>query len=288
MILPAPAQESSPGRAYFYSEPDYRGEFFVVEADAQVPNLRREYDRRNHSWNDRISSIRVEGPVRVIVNADGSYKGDRLELTRGVRDLAERPHGETGLENWDDRISSIRVVIRGAGERDSFFNTQREADRAIQSAYREFFDREPDYSGLQTCRRRLLDEGWNVDDLRRSLRRSDEFRQRDVAAIVRRAYLAELGREPDGGGLAAWTGQLKKHGWTENELRAELRRSDEAREKLAREIVDRAYRDLLGREPDAEGRAVFVRRMLRDNWTEQKVRDAIRKSPEYRQRTGGR
>lgn len=50
-------------------------------------------------------------------------------------------------------------------------------------------------------------------------------------------------------------------------------------------IIRSAYRDLLGREPDDAGLRQYRRRVLQDDWTEQDVRDDIRKSPEYRERT---
>ncbi len=50
-------------------------------------------------------------------------------------------------------------------------------------------------------------------------------------------------------------------------------------------IIRSAYRDLLGREPDDAGLRQYRRRVAQDDWTEQDVRDDIRKSPEYRERT---
>jgi hypothetical protein len=49
--------------------------------------------------------------------------------------------------------------------------------------------------------------------------------------------------------------------------------------------VRRAYQDILDREPDAEGLRLYRSRMLDQDWTEQDVREALRKSPEYAQRS---
>ncbi len=49
-------------------------------------------------------------------------------------------------------------------------------------------------------------------------------------------------------------------------------------------VIRRAYEDLLEREPDASGLREFRRRMIDDGWTEQDVRDHIRRSPEYREK----
>ena len=50
-------------------------------------------------------------------------------------------------------------------------------------------------------------------------------------------------------------------------------------------LVRRVYQDLLQREPDAQGLTLYRDRMNNENWSEQDVREALLKSPEYRQRT---
>ena len=48
-------------------------------------------------------------------------------------------------------------------------------------------------------------------------------------------------------------------------------------------IIRRAYQDMLNREPDQAGLREYRRRMLDDGWGEAEVREALRRSPEYRQ-----
>lgn len=50
----------------------------------------------------------------------------------------------------------------------------------------------------------------------------------------------------------------------------------------AEAIVRRAYEDVLEREPDAAGMRTYRSRIIDDGWSEQQVRDALRRSPEYR------
>ena len=52
-------------------------------------------------------------------------------------------------------------------------------------------------------------------------------------------------------------------------------------------IIRRVYQELLQREPDAQGLALYRGRMLNEDWSEQDVREALLKSPEYRQRSSG-
>jgi peptidase inhibitor family I36 len=48
-------------------------------------------------------------------------------------------------------------------------------------------------------------------------------------------------------------------------------------------IVRRAYQDILKRDPDTEGLRLYRSRVIDDGWTEAQVRDALRKSPEFRE-----
>jgi len=49
-------------------------------------------------------------------------------------------------------------------------------------------------------------------------------------------------------------------------------------------IVRRAYRDILDREPDSPGLRQYRNRVIDDGWSEEKVREELRKSPEYREK----
>jgi hypothetical protein len=50
-------------------------------------------------------------------------------------------------------------------------------------------------------------------------------------------------------------------------------------------LIRRAYEDLLDRAPDPPGLREYRRRIIDDGWSEEQVRDAIRRSPEYRQKS---
>jgi hypothetical protein len=60
------------------------------------------------------------------------------------------------------------------------------------------------------------------------------------------------------------------------------RRSSGRYQQDADRIVQRAYKDVLDRQPDAAGLRLYRSRILDDGWTENQVRDALRSSPEYR------
>ena len=50
-------------------------------------------------------------------------------------------------------------------------------------------------------------------------------------------------------------------------------------------IVRRAYEDILGREPDATGLRTYRSHIIDDGWNEAQVREALRRSPEFRERS---
>jgi hypothetical protein len=50
-------------------------------------------------------------------------------------------------------------------------------------------------------------------------------------------------------------------------------------------IVRRAYQDILERDPDQAGLRLYRSRIIDDGWTEQQVREALRDSPEFKEKT---
>ncbi len=269
------------GRALFYTDPGYRGECLILEAGAAAENLEFIRDRRGRSFNDRISSVRFEGPVRVAIFEHSQFRGAFTWLNRDTPDLTAFSLGERDNTSWNEAVSSLQVeaVRRDANVFTAW--TRRDAERAVRAAYRDYLGREPDASGLRFYTGRLLDAGWSDVQLRDIFRRSPEFKERDLAAIVRRVYREELGRDPDASGVAAYTRALGR-GMTEPELRAELHRSREGAERQARDLVTRAYRELLHRDPDPAGLDNYTRLILQKGWDEAKVRDALRRGDEYK------
>ena len=86
-------------------------------------------------------------------------------------------------------------------------------------------------------RNRILDDGWEEHDVRESLRKSPEFRQKSAmtrekaAEIVNRAYRSVLGRDGDPGGMEGYIQRVLRDRWTEADVARELRKSDEYRKK---------------------------------------------------------
>ena len=281
-VSSVPAQPAAPaGRVSFFTELDYRGEVLVVEAGANIDNLEFLRDQRGRSFNDRFRSVRPEGPVRVAIFEHSQFRGAATWLNRATPDLTAFSLGERGAVTWDRAISSLQVEAAPAGP--VFYQwSSRDADRALRAAYRDILNRDPDPDGLRFYRGRLLDAGWSEPQLRDALRRSDEFRSRDFSAIVRRVYREVLGGDPDASGLASYTRALSR-GKTEAELRAELRRSKEGDALSVTAAITRAYRDILKRDPDPAGLENYRHLVREKAWDENRIREDLRRSDEFRQ-----
>ena len=78
----------------FYDDINFRGRYFCVgprEDMAVMPP----------DMNDKISSLRIIGPVEVVVFRDGRFRGASGRFSTDVADLRR--------EGWSDQISSLRV-----------------------------------------------------------------------------------------------------------------------------------------------------------------------------------
>ena len=336
----------SQDRVTFYTEPNFKGEAITIEAGAAVDNL-DQYQRANQQpWTFAISSVRVEGAATASVFSAAGFNGDRLEIRQSIPDLYGQRRGADSGGTWDRAIASINVVgpqtvavappppvamvpaptapppqsapviivptqpqaptqqvvvvqprpeppptvvvvpsrpapppvvIREVRPR----MDRRTAEMIVTRAYREVLNRPPDPEGLATYRDRLMHEGWTERQIVEQLQRSGEARGTNADDAIRQAYREVLGREPDAAGLAHYRAKWKD-GWTQGQIRADLARSKEGSESYARTVITRAYRELLGRDPDPSGLATYEKAMRERGYTERDVRAALMSGDEYR------
>ena len=153
-------------------------------------------------------------------------------------------------DEWNDQISSVQVRPGPYGDRygdryGTYDNrSPRNANRIVRRAYRDILEREPDAEGLRYYRSRVIDDGWSEAQLREDLRRSPEYREGAIA---------------------------------QNDTTLGMTRA------RAEDVVRRAYRTVLNREPDP-GSGGYVEHVLRDGWTQRDVEQDLRQSLEYRNR----
>lgn len=225
-----------------YEKAGFRGGAIVLHPGETLDNLAHENFDNGRRANDRISSIRVERGAEARLFIDARYRGDVLRVTRDVRNLAElglfdRP------QSWNDQISSVRVEGRrdhghdhgpgrgpGDGGRPGGWNGG-DPTKIVRRAYQDILQREPDESGLRSFRSRMIDQGWTEQMVRDALRRSEEYRGPVVNAMIARAYRDLLGREPDASGLDHYRNQIIDKGMSEEDMRNDLRRSAEYRNR---------------------------------------------------------
>jgi TorA maturation chaperone TorD len=104
---------------------------------------------------------------------------------------------------------------------------------------------------------------------------------------IQRAFRDVVGRDATNREVRRYARLMEDQGWTAADVRRDLRdrtdyrayRGDTSTRPNA--VIRRAYQDILGRDPDAEGLQHYRRRMADEGWTEQDIREALRKSPEY-------
>lgn len=297
----------SPHHVTFFTEPNYKGEALTVEAGAVVENLDRMRRSTQQPWTFAISSVKVEGSAKAIVFSGANFSGDRLEIAASIPDLYAEKRGSTAA-GWDRSIASVQVtgpreiltpppvvvapappprtvyvVPAPVGPPPRPYLDRRGAEAAVQQAYREVLGRPADPEGLRRYRDRLLFDGWDYRQLVQHLQRSGEARGINADEAITRAYRDVLGRDPDPGGLAHYRSKWRE-GWTQGQIRDDLRRSREGRNNHIHNAITRAYRELLGRDPDPSGYATYERLMRDRGYSERDVRQAIMAGEEYRQR----
>lgn len=319
-----PAPTLSRDRVTFFTEPNFKGEALTVEAGASVENLARMTRASQAPWVFAISSVRVEGAARATVFSGASYSGDRLEIARSIPDLYTETRGSDG-SSWDRAIASVTVmgpqrtvvtqppavaypvqpspggpypsqppaivVVPPPGPPPVVMQEvrprldRRTAEMMVQRAYREVLNRPADPEGLRLYRDRMIFEGWSERQVVEHLQRSSEARGMNPDQAIIRMYREVLGRDPDANGLAHYRAKWRD-GWTQGQIRDDLRRSAEGRDGNIRAVITRAYRELLGRDPDPAGYATYERAMRERGYTERDIRAAIMSGDEYRQKHG--
>ena len=192
--------------------------------------------------------------------------------------------------NGRSRISVWIVLVLAAllGPVDSWARSVEEADAIIRRAYNDYLGRDPDPDGMKHYRHLLVDEDWSEDHVRKDIKGSREAKDAEsvdhAEQIVKRAYRAVLGRDPDPEGLKTYSRNVEKEGWDQGDVEKSLKKSDEYKRVGVDGMVKRAYRDVLGRDPDKAGLELYRERIIDDDWSESDLRDELKKSPEYRNR----
>ena len=156
----------------------------------------------------------------------------------------------------------------------------------VTQQYQDFLARDPDPAGLAFWANRLR-SGVSPGSLVEFMVAQPEFGE-SVAPIVR-LYRAHFQRSPDFGGLQFWAQQYR-NGMSLERISSEFARSPEFAQTYGSlddgAFVDLAYRNVLGRLPDAGGRAFWLDR-LGAGMSRGRVMTEFSESPEYVSNTIG-
>jgi len=172
--------------AFAYENSRYRGDALRLTESARDLSGRTVAGSVAVSWNDRISSIRVErgrgrdrddrGPGRP---GDDRPRGDPEKIIRDTfKELLGREPNPGELRDF-----RLRLLDQGWTERMLRDHLRTEdhyrveaADRIIYRAFREIFGRDPDERAMHVYRRNVLERSWTESDVRDDLRKSPEAR----------------------------------------------------------------------------------------------------------------
>jgi hypothetical protein len=104
-------------------------------------------------------------------------------------------------------------------------------DGVIKAAFNDLLARDPASEELRLFRERFSEQGWTERMLRDHLRNEERYRVETADNITRRAFRDIFGREPDERALRIYRRNLLERGWTEGDVRDDLRKSPEARNR---------------------------------------------------------
>ncbi|MBN9889816.1 DUF4214 domain-containing protein [Salipiger abyssi] len=215
----------------------------------------------------------------------------------------DREPNPAGHDNWTERLAtgekSLPEVVSGFVNSPEFKATYGALDDAgfVTLLYRNVLDRDPDTGGLESWVQRLED-GMSREQVVLGFSQSPEFTTSTAAGArsfarahseaawgddVFRLYRAALDRDPDMQGFDNWSARLADDtpyfevasGFVRSpEFRATYGELDNAG------FVTLLYRNVLGREPDAQGLGNWTAR-LDDGMTRAEVVRGLAQSPEF-------
>jgi hypothetical protein len=288
LALAQPSRERSGGRAILYGDADFRGDAIVLYPGDRIEDFARQHFDNGQPANDRVSSIRIEGRMELVLYADANFRGDALRLTDSVSNLADLA-GPSRRGNWNDCISS-GMVTASAGRRQPWPGGTGRGE--VRGPRVELYS-DANYRGSRLVLApgdrvsNLADVGF--DDGAEANDRVSSIRVVGGAALIVHADAGFRGGSlhidesvpnlafRDGAGGRSWNDTISSIVVTTRRAVGD-----------AEAIVTKAYRELLGRDPDPAGLENHVRAMRDEGLSEDDLRNAIRRSREYRERDAER
>ena len=112
--------------AILYSDTGFQGDTYEIFPGDEIPDLRAVRFQGGGKINDRISSIRIMGGLRLVIYADPRFRGDQLMLVDDVPDLRRLKRPSQGTGSWDETITALRADLpREYGRREEDHDHER-------------------------------------------------------------------------------------------------------------------------------------------------------------------
>ncbi len=106
-------------RVVLYTEPNFRGKALEIEPELHFALLTRvPYRSRVFDFQDRISSVRIEGNVELILYENEEFHGRSIRIRHDIRDLQAVLLEKSGTD-WFSRISASS---RNSRDRDEWIS----------------------------------------------------------------------------------------------------------------------------------------------------------------------
>ncbi len=182
----------------------------------------------------------------------------------------------SGLSHWKDRLKSGESAVsvaRGFFKSGEFKNMNLSDEEFLKRTYKTFFDRAPDSEGNTYWLKQIRDNGMLRTQVFYGFAFSKEFEDvskkygivRDLSddrlkAFVERFYNYIFKRDAGESEIDYWTQRLKSYDKTPSDVVRYFFFSDEFKSQNVgnEEFVKRAYRTIMGREPDSGGVEYWV------------------------------
>ena len=189
-------------------------------------------------------------------SSSGGIQDNRFFVEQQYRDFLGRKGDEGGIEFWVQELESGRVTRAGLVE-DFFLSPEFQSGVApVARLYFAYFNRIPDYAGLQFWVGELQG-GRSLNDMSQAFAASPEFvatyGDLDDGEFVDLVYWNVLGRAPEPEGRAFWLSQLAA-GMSRGAMMVEFSESAEYQALSFNEVqVTMMYVSMLRRAPDQAG-----------------------------------
>jgi hypothetical protein len=251
----------------------------VLSQESGVKPASKNIDTKPASTVDVAATTGTTAPI-------SNDSGTRGFVTRMYQVVLGREPDEAGLNDWVSQLESGKAkaadIVTGFFNSREYKGKNKKNEEVVKDCYNAMLGRNPDAGGA-TYWKAIMDYGMTSDRVCAGFLGSQEFialaksygiqpgtitlkNARDLnierTAFVYRLYQDCLNRQPDIAGLENWC-QALTHGSGGTTVASGFVFSKEYKNKMAsnEEYVDMLYHTIMGREPDAAGKADWLNQL---------------------------